>query len=498
VVAINSPSVHTQSGRLRSLDLKIQGTQVKVAEKSAESLGTRLLQRFLGIDRSVTLKKLIPWVSKGGLAILDQGLVSGSNFLVSVLLARWLAPGQYGAYAIAFGIQVLLTVVYQALVLEPMSVYGGSSYRNGLRGYLGSLLWVHAALSLAICIALGTSAITARGIAHSEGLAGALAGVTIASPFALAFGMARRGFYLELSPAKAALGAFVYSSFSVTGLYLLYHRGLLSAFSAFLLMGLAAFATTLYLFLRLRKELRPSSVPAPSVRETWKRHWGYGRWALAGSIAGWIPAYIYYPVLTGFGNIVHSGQLKALMNLTQPMEQTKAALAMLLLPYAAGVHDREGRSSASSLAKRMTLVSLGGAMAYWAVILPFNRPVFQLMYSGRYMEVAHLLPIVAFGSIVWSAAYGPAIALRAMESPASVFVAFSSATGLSLLVGIPAAWRYGLSGAIWGSNLADVLSLVIVLLVLRCKIASHSDDQASVGMRNGTRTDTLAEGVAAE
>lgn len=467
-----------------------------VTEKS-ESLPTRRLQRFLGIDRNISLKKLMPWVSKGGLAILDQGLVSGSNFLISVLLARWLSPGQYGAYAIAFGIQVLLTVVYQALVLEPMSVYGGSSYRNSLRGYLGSLLWVHAVLSLAICIALATAALTAKGIARSEGLAGALAGITIASPFALAFGMARRGFYLELSPAKAALGAFVYSSFSVIGLYLLYHRGLLSAFSAFLLMGLAAFATTLYLFLRLRKELRPSN-SAPSVREIWKRHWGYGRWALAGSIAGWIPAYIYYPVLTGFGNIVHSGQLKALMNLTQPMEQTKAALAMLLLPYAAGVHDREGRSSASSLAKRMTTISLGGAIAYWIVILPFDRPVFQLMYSGRYIEVAHLLPIVAFGSIVWSAAYGPAIALRAMESPASVFVAFSLATGLSLLVGIPAAWRYGLSGAIWGSNLADVLSLVIVLLVLRRKIASHSDDRASISLPNGPRADTVPEGAAAE
>ncbi len=476
------------------MELKVRESEVTVAEKSAESLPTRLLQRFLGIDRNISLKKLIPWVSKGGLAILDQGLVSGSNFLVSVLLARWLAPSQYGAYAIAFGIQVLLTVVYQALILEPMSVYGGSSYRNNLRGYLSSLLWVHAVLSLAICIALGTAAITARGMAHSEGLAGALAGMTVASPFALAFGMARRGFYLELSPAKAALGAFVYSSFSVSGLYFLYHRGLLSAFTAFLLMGLAAFATTLYLFLRLRKELRPSD-SAPSIRETWKRHWGYGRWALAGSIAGWIPAYIYYPILTGFGNIVHSGQLKALMNLTQPMEQTKAALAMLLLPYAAGVHDREGRSSASSLAKRMTMVSLGGAIAYWAVILPFHRPVFQLMYSGRYMEVAHLLPIVAFGSIVWSAAYGPAIALRAMESPASVFVAFSLATGLSLLIGIPAAWRYGLSGAIWGSNLADVLSLVIVLLVLRRKIASHSNEVQSISLRNRPR---VPEGAAAE
>jgi O-antigen/teichoic acid export membrane protein len=461
------------------LEPKIQKAEVTKAEKPAESLPTRLLQRFLGIDKNTGLKRLIPWVRKGGFAILDQGLISGSNFLTSVLLARWLVPAQYGAYAVAFGIYVLLTVVYQSLVLEPMSVFGGSSYRNCLRGYLGSLVWVHVTLSLAICLVFGASAIVAQTMAHSEGLAGALAGVTIACPFILGFGMVRRGFYLELSPAKSALGAFVYSAFSIAALYALYHRGLLSAFSAFLLMGLAAAATTFYLFLRLRAELRGSDSAAPLVNQVWKRHWGYGRWALASSVAGWIPAYIYYPLLGSFGNIVHSGQLKALMNFTLPMEQTKAALGMLLLPYAARVHDKEGRSSASVLSMRMTLVSLGGAVVYWALILPFQGPVFHFLYSGRYMEVVHLLPVVAFGSIVWSAAYGPAIALRAMESPASVFIAFSLATGLSLLIGIPATWMFGLKGAIWGSNLADVLSLVLVLLVLRRKIGSDSEPSTS-------------------
>ena len=32
------------------------------------------------------------WITKGGLAILDQGLISGSNFLIGILLARWLMP----------------------------------------------------------------------------------------------------------------------------------------------------------------------------------------------------------------------------------------------------------------------------------------------------------------------------------------------------------------------------------------------------------------------
>ena len=46
------------------------------------------------------LAKFLRWMTKGGLAILDNGLISGSNFLLGILLARWLAPEEYGAYAL--------------------------------------------------------------------------------------------------------------------------------------------------------------------------------------------------------------------------------------------------------------------------------------------------------------------------------------------------------------------------------------------------------------
>lgn len=442
--------------------------------------------------RGALLAALIPWVSKGGFAILDQGLISGSNFLTSILLARWMMPEQYGAYAVAFGIFVLLSVVYQALVLEPMAVFGGSSYQNCLRGYLRSLLWIHVTISGTIVVICGASALVTH-LLHGGILAGALAGATIASPCILAFGLTRRGFYLELSPKMAATGALVYSSLSVGALYLLYQRNLLSPFTAFLLMSLAAVSTTAYLAALLRSGL-PRTAP-PKIGEVWSKHWRYGRWALASSVAGWIPAYIYYPLLSSFGSTVQSGQLKALMNLTLPMEQTKAALAMLLLPYAAGVLQRQGKSAAGRLSVRMTMVTAGGAIAFWGVILAFRDPAFHFLYSGKYMEVAHLLPVVAFGSIVWCAAFGPAICLRAMESPASVFIAFSSATVLSLLVGIPATWAFGLKGAIWGSNLADVLSMVIVTVVLRLQIAGRHDSRGRTAWRKAMPREPLTSEI---
>jgi O-antigen/teichoic acid export membrane protein len=481
------------------LETDIQEPETPAEQKPAAGWFATTLERvfpsrFLGISHETVMLRFVPWLHKGGCAVLDQALISGSNFVVSILLARWLVPEQYGAYAVAFGFFVLLSLVYGSLVLEPMAVFGGSSYRESLRGYLGSLIWIHVAMSLAIAAAFGATSFIAWKVAPAGGLGGALAGVTIASPCVLLFWLARRTFYLELSPAKAAVGALVYFTISLGLLFVVYRRGLLSPFSAFVLIGIAALGTGIYLLIRLRGELRPGTFDHP-VGEVWGRHWRYGRWALLSCVASWIPANIYYPLLGSFRTMAQSGQLKALMNFTLPVEQVKLALGLLFLPYAASVIGREGKASAGALSRRMTLVAVGVAIVYWAVLFWWQGPAFHALYSGRYTEVAHLLPIVALGSIAWCGSFGSAIALRAMESPSSVFVAFAFATAASLIIGIPATWFYGLSGAIWGTNVSDLLSWVFLVWILRRKMAGRSLGIERFAAWRGRQPASAVEGV---
>jgi hypothetical protein len=48
----------------------------------------------------VPIGRWMLWAKKAGLAVLDQGLFTGSHFIINVLLARWLEPAQYGAFAV--------------------------------------------------------------------------------------------------------------------------------------------------------------------------------------------------------------------------------------------------------------------------------------------------------------------------------------------------------------------------------------------------------------
>ncbi len=340
--------------------------------------------------------------------------------MISILLARWLTPEFYGAYAVAFGIYVLLQLTYGALVLEPMAVFGGAAYRRCLRGYCGSMLWVHLAISVIVFVLVGSSAAVAHSLGWAGGLSGALLGVALASPCLLLLWYARRAFYLEMSPGRAATGSFLYCVLLLGGLFLAYRHSLLSPLKVFLLMGMAALVADVLLLIRLSSEL-PAGDPAPALRESWQRHWRYGKWALASCVASWTPTYIFYPLLSTFSGIAQSGELRALMNFFSPLDQTLSALSLLFLPYAARMQAEQGRSGLIALTRNLMILSVAGAVVYWALIVEFRAPVFRLLYAGKYANVAYLLPVLALGSIFWSAGYGPAIALRAIESPAFHF-----------------------------------------------------------------------------
>jgi O-antigen/teichoic acid export membrane protein len=443
-------------------------------QKQEKEAGDNGRKGMPAIDGTRVWGNLIPWAMKGGLALLDQGLMTGSNFVMGIILARWLPPEQYGAYAVAFAVFLLVLMLYQSLFLEPQAVFGASAYQGCFRGYVKVLLRLHLATALLIFCTLGVSAEVALKQGQPGRLPGALAGVALAAPCILLLWLARRTSYLEFSPAPAAAGSVFYCVLTLGGLYMAYRFHLLSPMSAFLLMGLGALGASVFLLTYLKLRL-PRTQGAPTLRDTWRCHWSYGRWALASAALMWVPWNIFYPLLSSLSGMAQAGELKALMNFTAPVLQAYTAFSSLLLPYLVRIHEREGYSGTSAVTRRVTLLCVSGAVAYWAPLLLLKGPVFRLVYSARYSEVAYLLPVVALGSVSWSAFFGLANALRAMTSPASVFAAVLVSSCVSVTIGVPAAWALGVKGAVWSMALSETLSLVMALVLLRRKMRRASD-----------------------
>jgi O-antigen/teichoic acid export membrane protein len=417
------------------------------------------------------LARSLPWVRKAATAVTDQGLTAGSNFVLSVVLARWLQPEHYGAYALAYSIYLLLCSFHQALLLEPLNVLGPSLYHDRFKAYLGRVLWIERAVCTVIIGALAIAAVVARSTGHPD-LAGAFWGLTVGAPAIMLLSLARSACYVELVPARAAVGAILYCGVLLAGMWIAYQRSLVSPFTVFVLMGIGALAASAVLLWQLQPEWRRNSCGL-TLRDVWREHWNYGRWAIGSSVVNWIPGNIFYSVTGALLGMRDAGAFRGLMNLTLPVAHTASAISLLFLPYLSRTFGREGTAATKNPVERVTLLYGLGAVAYGAIFVFGHNMLFRLLYGGKFMEFSYLVPWVLLGVLFQVSSYGPCVGLRAVQAPASVFRAYCWSAGVSLLIGIPATWAFGIAGAVGGTALATLASLLASIWLYRGKLVKN-------------------------
>ncbi|MGA2423830.1 MAG: polysaccharide biosynthesis C-terminal domain-containing protein [Terriglobales bacterium] len=410
-----------------------------------------------------SLKGWMPWVGKGSLAILDQGLFASSNFMLNVLLARWLAPSDYGAFALAYSVFLLLLVLHNSLLTGPMLVFGPGIYRERFPEYLGILLRGHFALMLPGAALLVATAFL-LGWLYSPAVERAFLGLAIAGPILLLLWLLRRAFYVRLNPGWAAAGGVVYLLILLASALTLRAAGRLTAATGFLTMAAGSLITCLFLLALLRPTLATDS---SSIRAVAADHWRYGKWGAAAAGPGWVTESIYYLVLPAWVGLAEVGALKALLNLAMPALQTIGALGVLLMPILVLDRDSGGpRAMKRTIKLSLALFFLGSA-CYLALLWGFRLQIFHFLYAGKYAAYASW-PLLLAGLLPFAQSLPNVMggALGALERPDLVFWSSVGSCAVTLALGVPLASTLGVGGALVGLVVSYVLMGVLLLFFL--------------------------------
>jgi O-antigen/teichoic acid export membrane protein len=159
--------------------------------------------------------------------------------------------------------------------------------------------------------------------------------------------------------------------------------------------------------------------------------------------------------------------LKALLNLAQVVFQMYGAMSLLLLPHAASTSAKRGVTGSEVLGRRVMWIFGAGSVLYWVFVSGFRHQVLNVLYRGNYTEVAPLIPWLGVACVLWGAAQGPGIALRGANSPKTVFWAYLGGSVVTLVVGIPACYAFGIRGVAAALILSSATALVISARLLR-------------------------------
>jgi O-antigen/teichoic acid export membrane protein len=400
--------------------------------------------------RALVASRVLAWAGRGFWAVVDQTLFAGTNFLVSVLLARWLEPDAYGAFAVAYSVFLLLGTLHTALWTEPMLVYGSGRFREVFTAYQRVLIGYHwrfgALAGFGFCfLGLGFLAFGGRELGLS------LLGLGLAAPAVLYLWLVRRGAYVLLEPRLAALGGVLYLLLYVGSSLLLLRLAVLNEATAFLAMTVAGYVAAGVIRVRVRTGTHKLVDP----REVRSLHWGYGRWALLAGALSWVPGNVYYVWLPAFHGLEVAARLKALMNLLMPILHFNGALGQLLVPSMARSYSTGGlvRITRASL-----VIFLGFALTYWAVLAVFGRQLMGWIYGEKYAGDHVWLAWLGFLPLFAAVTSVKSSLLRALERPKVVAKTYGLLAGLSLASGLSLIWADGLRGAIVALLLTNALA----------------------------------------
>lgn len=454
-------------------------------------------------------------VSKGGLALFENGLFAGVIFLLNVLLARWLTSTDYGAFAIAYSVFLLFTSLHSGIITEPLVVFGAGRYVQQFRAYLGIVIRGHFAVAALGSLLLIVAAISSW--SHSRPIALAFWGLAFSAPLILLLWVLRYALYVRLEPGWAAIGGSIYLVFVIAAisslwvgrnlpspaallgcsiesvlvvvlvlvfapdgwirwggvlyvlilLAVLYLTALRERFSAalpFLAMGIGATAVSALFLIHLRPRWNVDG--SIRLREVAERHWLYGRWILASAILDWQRANIYYSLLPIWLGLSGAGTLRALTNISLPASSSLNALSLLLSSMLVRDRVRGGRDAMNRTMKVSLAVFLAVSAAYLILLLAFRSFIFRFLYSGKY-ESYSLFSLILVGLIPFAVSMDAVIrqGFHALERSGTIFWAQLVSAIAGLGIGIPLTALTGLNGALIGQLCAYVVSFTIMIVI---------------------------------
>jgi O-antigen/teichoic acid export membrane protein len=357
---------------------------------------------------------------KGLLAIVDQGLVAGTSFLTSVIIARLGSPEDLGVYALALTLATILRGVQGELVCSPYTVYCNRCEGTVLPAYTGSTLLHYLALTvLSVLGLLGVAGVLSLGIGPA-GTAGAVWILAGAVPFLLLREYIRQVSlaHLRLTTVLAIDGCVC--ALQIGGLVLLGFCGWMTVGTAYAVMGVACAAACVGWFLARQQPLE--FVRARIVAD-WRHNWTFARWSLASFLIGSAtPALVPWLVALTHGEAA-TGVLAACVTLINCAGTYVTGVSNLLTPRAARAFASGGLPELKRVLGQTAVLFLVTLGAFFLAILATGDLAARLVYGGRFAETGTVLALLALNMLINSLGITAGNGLWAMDRPRANFLA---------------------------------------------------------------------------
>lgn len=391
-------------------------------------------------------------------AILDQCLISGTNFLLSIILARVLPPSEFGLYIFAFTILVVSVGFMNSIITSPLSVLGAPVGKETWNKFLYVSLVMFFSVSILLMIILFTSYFCLKeSIYHLNasvlGVVGMIVLLYIGQEFVrralLTRLKVRHAFIIDMITYLTRLLMillFVYLE-DIDCTTIIYIFGFTSLFG--IISGLYSGDLTF--------KVQEFRFDYSILRE----FWNYSKWTLAEWIPFVLSGQLYIFIVTFVLGNDATGILGACRNLIAPLSILLIGIMNFALPYYSNVNKTSGEKILKQSLRGFFTVLFTCVMIYLFIINCYAEQFLYFLF-GKYSIYANIVFLYSVG-IFFNFVFKPAdIYLRVVMKPKLVFISRLIAGAVCALSCYPMVLFFGIEGAVYTYILSQVIMCIFL------------------------------------
>jgi O-antigen/teichoic acid export membrane protein len=376
-------------------------------------------------------------------ALIDQAVVSGANFLVSIQVARALDARGLALYSLASATMLGLSSVHRSLISQPMNIRGATEDE-------AHRFWRYMAMVAIQWWMLPLVALTAAlvGVFFFPGWWLITGMVVFLCAFCLQ-DIARRFYYSGQGIGKALPGDIVTYGGQLLALLALWLFDCVNIVNVFWAMSVPVVAGQWMMHRQIcRDHPQPKPAGQATPHELLRDHWDLSKWIVLSQLV-YIGASQLIPFqLATFATPQDVASYHAANTLMNALNIVRLTMGNYLPARAAAVLARGGRDGLRDYLLQLGWMWIGLSSIGFLVLLVSGESLIDLLFGGKYQGAKVILAAMAAIHLLSISSLITAAGAQVLQITRSIFTTNTVAMALAWLVGPPLISRFGLWGAL--------------------------------------------------
>lgn len=431
-----------------------------------------------GADPKLSILQRLRGLGGGGRemwALVDQAMVSGTNFLTNIVLARFVGIETFGAFALAWMVVLSANLFQTALIVSPMTSLRPKVEEGGQANYLGALLIHEGLFATSSAAIVQVVCCIAANYFHKPEFRLLSGGLSAATFFYLVQDFLRRYlFTIRKGAAAFWIDVLSYPPQVVIIALIAKLHGLSTGGALWIVALTSACGSIVGLF-----HLEQARFTRSDVHRVAIRHWAMSRWLALSVILDWSSANLFFVVAPIYFGAAAAGAIRASQNLVGFSHIWFLGLENVVPAETARKLHEQGLGAAQRYLKHITLKWGSLTTLFVLAICIAPRQLLHFTYGAQYDSYGSLLRLFGLNYFLMFFGVPVRAMLQALECTAPMFWANVAMAAFSVAFASPFVRWFGLKGVVLGAIVVRLIYQGILFAALKRRIYQIKTQPAS-------------------